>query len=251
MSESRERARPAGRRCLVTGASSGIGAAVAARLHEEGWSVVGLSRRGTAPAGVVAVTGDAAEPAVLGSAIEVAAAEDGRLDGLVCAAGLPPAGPWDDPSHWAEVLRVDLTAAFEACRLAWAALVAARGAVVLVGSIVGSAEGSGRSPAYAAAKAGMEGLARSLAVIGAGDGVRVNVVAPGAVDTPFDVAAFPSGDRPDVPLGRMGSAQEVAGVASFLLSDEAAYVTGAVWHVDGGRSVLSPATAARHGSERA
>lgn len=212
--------------------------------------MVGLSRRGTAPAGVVALAGDAADPAVLGHAVGVATGEGGRLDGLVCAAGLPPAGPWDDPSHWAEVLRVDLTAAFEACRLAWAALVAGRGAVVLVGSIVGSAEGSERSPAYAAAKAGLEGLARSLAIIGAPDGVRVNVVAPGAVDTPFDVAAFPPHDRPDVPLGRMGSGQEVAGVASFLLSDEAAYVTGAVWRVDGGRTVLGPTSAAARVVER-
>ena len=159
-------------------------------------------------------------------AAEVAAGPEGRLHGLVCAAGLPPTGPWDDPTHWAEIIRVDLTAAWEAARLAWPALRAGGGSVVFIGSIVGSAEGSARSPAYAAAKAGIEGLARSLALLGARDGIRVNVVAPGAIDTPFDVALFP----PDAASGRAASVawghrDEVAAVAAFLLSPAATYVT--------------------------
>ena len=76
---------------------------------------------------------------------------------------------------------------------------------MLIGSIAGGAEGSSRSPAYAAAKAGLEGLGRSFAVIGGPVGVRVNVVAPGAVNTPFDPPAFPADARPDVPLGRMAA----------------------------------------------
>ena len=234
---------PTMRRVLVTGVSSGIGYAAAARLAADGWAVTSLSRRDLAPAGVNAIAGDASSVEDLQRALTTAA-PDGALHGLVCSAGLPPSGPWDDPDHWEQVLRVDLTAAWQATRLAWPALRAAGGAVVLLGSIVGSSEGSLRSPAYAAAKAGIEGLGRSLALIGAKEGVRVNVLAPGAFDTPFDEKLFPPATRPDIPLGRMGSPHEAAGIIAFLLSDEASYVSGSVWKVDGGRTVLSPASSA-------
>src|SRR4051794_38314927 len=209
------------RSCIVTGVSSGIGAAVAERLVADAWRVIGIDLQTDAPTGVDLISGDAADPALLADAVTVATGGGAELHGLVCAAGVPPSGPWDDPDHWATTLRVDLTAPYEAIRACWPQLVATRGSVVLIGSVAGGAEGSSRSPAYAAAKAGVEGLGRSFAVIGGPLGVRVNVVAPGAVDTPFDPPAFPADARPDVPLGRMGDPSEVAAVVRFLLSDEA------------------------------
>jgi NAD(P)-dependent dehydrogenase (short-subunit alcohol dehydrogenase family) len=230
------------RSAIVTGAAAGIGRATADLLIAEGWHVVGIDRAGgTISAGDLLI-GDAGDASVLRDAVDHC---DGRVDALVCSAGIPPSGPWDSREHWDDVMRIDLTAPYEALRTCWPALVAARGSVVLVGSIVGAVEGSLRSPAYAAAKAGIEGLARSFAVIGAPDGVRVNVVAPGAIATDFDERLLPADHRTDVPLGRMGTPSEVAAVIGFLVGPATSYVTGAVWTVDGGRTVLSGVDAAR------
>jgi len=230
------------RSAIITGAAAGIGRATAARLVADGWNVVGIDRSDAASDGVDLLVGDAGEASVLRQALERC---DQALDALVCSAGVPPSGPPESRDHWDEVIAIDLTAPYEALRVCMPALVAARGSAVLVGSIVGAVEGSLRSPAYAAAKAGIEGLARSFAVIGAPDGVRVNVVAPGAIATDFDERLLPADQRTDVPLGRMGSAEEVAAVIGFLIGPDASYVTGAVWTVDGGRVVLSTADASR------
>ena len=236
------------RRAIVTGAASGIGRATAERLLRDGWSVIGIDVRDEMPQRVTAVTGDAADATTLEAALELAG---DRLDGLVCAAGLPPNADWDDEAAWQELLRVDLSAPFDAFRVCRPALAAVRGSVVFVGSIVGPIEGSGRSPGYAAAKSGLVGLTKSLALIAATDGVRVNVVEPGAIDTPLDPPRFPADDRPDVPLGRMGTADEVAGVICFLLSQDASYITGAEVVVDGGRWIAGPSLAARANAARA
>lgn len=230
------------RSAIVTGAAAGIGRATAIHLVADGWHVVGIDRIDAAVDGVELLAGDAGDAAVLTAAVERC---DGALDALVCSAGIPPSGPWESRGHWDEVMGIDLTAPYEALRVCMPALIAARGSAVMVGSIVGAVEGSLRSPAYAAAKAGLEGLARSMAIIGAPDGVRVNVVAPGAIATDFDERLLPADQRTDVPLGRMGTAEEVAAVIRFLIGREASYVTGAVWTVDGGRTTLSTADATR------
>ena len=230
------------RSAIVTGAAAGIGRATATRLVADGWRVVGIDRTDIASDGIELLVGDAGDASVLRQALERC---DQALDALVCSAGIPPSGPWESRDHWDEVIAIDLTAPYEALRVCMPALVRAGGSAMLVGSIVGAAEGSLRSPAYAAAKAGLEGLARSMAVIGASDGVRVNVVAPGAIATDFDERLLPADQRTDVPLGRMGTADEVAAVIGFLIGPEASYVTGAVWTADGGRVVLSTADASR------
>ena len=224
------------RGAVVTGSASGIGRATVERLGADGWRVIGIDLQ---PGEDGDVVGDAADAMVLAQALEQCG--DG-LDALICCAALPPSGPWDDLDAFDSILRVNLRAPYLALRAALPLLRAARGSAVLVGSIAGGIEGSPRSPAYAASKAGLEALARSFALIGAPD-VRVNVLAAGAIDTTFDPATFPPGDRPDVPLGRMGSALEVADVVAFLVSAEASYVTGAVWRVDGGRTVMPPGLA--------
>lgn len=223
------------RTAIVTGAASGIGRATAERLLADGWRVIGIDLADSMPAAVHPIVGDAASAEVIELAL---AAVDLSLDGLVCAAGVPPSGPWDDAAHWSNVLRVDLTGPFEALRLSMPALSAANGSAVIIGSIVGPAEGSTRSPAYAAAKAGLGGLVKSMALIGAPLGVRVNLVEPGAIDTPFDPPRYPPDARPDVPLGRMGTAAEVAGAIVFLLGPDATYITGASLRIDGGRTLL-------------
>lgn len=225
------------RTTVVTGAASGIGRAVAERLLGEGWRVVGIDLHDDMSAGVIATVGDASDEDVLARASSAAGP---RLAGLVCCAGVPPSRSWDDKEAWDEIVRVDLSGPFLAFRVLMPALVAGRGAAVVVGSIVGSEEGSARSPAYAAAKAGLVGLVRSMALVGAPDGVRVNLIEPGAIDTPFDEPRHPADARPDVPLGRMGTPAEVAAAIVFLLSDEAAYMTGATLRIDGGRTISGP-----------
>lgn len=230
------------RTAIVTGAAAGIGRATVERLVGDGWRVVGIDRTDASIDGAELLVGDAGDSSLLTSAV---GRVGGSLHALVCSAGIPPSGPWESRDHWDEVIAVDLTAPYEALRVCMPALTAARGSAVLVGSIVGAVEGSLRSPAYAAAKAGLEGLARSMAVIGAPDGVRVNVVAAGAIATDFDERLLPADHRTDVPLGRMGTAEEVAAIIGFLIGPEGSYVSGAVWTVDGGRTVLSAADANR------
>jgi len=171
-----------------------------------------------------------------------AAGSDGELSGVVCNAGIGRGAgglTGTSPDDWDATLAVNLRGPFVISRLALPRM--AEGAsFVYIGSVAGLQPGS-RMPAYDASKAGLIGLCRHVALEGARRGVRANVVAPGLIDTPLGRTATrgrPARARTPVPLGRQGTAWEVAAATVFLLSDDASYITGHTLTVDGGLSLI-------------
>lgn len=251
----------AGRVALVTGASSGIGAAVAVALAEAGARVVA----GTFDAdphpisstveSVQAVGGecqpvsaDVTRTDQLEAACDAAVRQWGRLDVAVANAGIL----WHDPietltdDRWRDLLDVDLGGVVRTARAA-AARMTGGGSIVCVSSIAGGVFGWAEHAHYAAAKAGMLGLARSLAVEWGPRRIRVNVVLPGLIETPQsldpDTSLGATGLRAAaavVPLRRIGEPAEVAAAIRFLASDQASYITGQTLIVDGGISTAIP-----------
>jgi NAD(P)-dependent dehydrogenase (short-subunit alcohol dehydrogenase family) len=236
----------AGGRALVTGGASGIGRATAARMAAEGASVAIVDIDGDAARGAAAQIGarsyvaDVADAAALGAAIDAAAADLGGLTILFNNAGAGMAKPMhlhtDD--EWQRILDVNLKGTFSGIRAAVPHLRAARGgAVVNMAGTTGVRPARGEGP-YGAAKAGVIALTQAAA-LEYGPAIRVNCVSPGIVDTPM--TARLTGDpelrsriESRIPLGRLGSADDVAGAVVFLCSPLAAYVTGHVLAVDGG-----------------
>lgn len=231
-----------GKIALVTGASSGIGSATAALLAERGARVF-AAQRGTS--GHEDIAADFLDPEAPQAVIAAVGQDAGRLDILVNNAGLIREGtveemPEDD---WHLQLQVNLTAPFLLIRHAMPLLRAARGAIVNVSSVEGLGNNP-RHPAYGASKAGLQGLTRAVAVDHGADGVRCNAVAPGWIDTPMNDAyiaarpdpnAFRAGLGAIHPLRRTGAPGDVARLIAWLVSDEATFVTGQVWTIDGGR----------------
>ena len=224
---------------LVTGGSKGIGRQIAARLHRFGHRVAATYRSGDVPQGVLGVECDVTDPGQVETAFREVEAALGPVEVLIANAGITRDGLVLRMSDedWEVVLRTNLTGAFRVARRAARPMVRARfGRIVFISSVVGQL-GSAGQVNYAASKSGLVGLARSLARELGSRGVTVNVVAPGFIET--DMTAELTEDlrskyAEQIPLGRMGTVDDIAAVVEFLVSDAAGYVTGALVPVDGG-----------------
>jgi len=251
------RGRLTGKVALITGASTGIGAATARVFADEGASLVLVARRGErlqetvdgldAGERVVAVAGDVAKEADATRAVGAAFERFGRLDVVVSNAGIHRVTPFDAISdgEWDEMLAINLTGTFRICRAAAKRMIeqGSGGSIVVVASTNAVVAEPGMAH-YNASKGGVLMLARSMAVDLAPYRIRVNAVAPGTIlseiTKPMVDAGFAFGS---IPAGRIGEAEEVAWPILFLATDEASYVTGAVLTVDGGQTALNGATA--------
>jgi len=259
------------RAALVTGAGSGIGAACARRLSEDGYAVV-LSGRRPEPlaalaaelSAAVVVPGDVGDPAHAAALAAAASTSYGGLDAVVLNAGIGDSAPAGDdtPEGWERTLRTNLTGAFLVAHAALPLLEERRGALVGVASVNALRAGPGWA-SYCSSKAGLVMLCKTIAADYGPVGVRANAVCPGWVRTPMGdadmdaLAELRGTDREgayalahaNVPLRRPAEPHEVATVVAFLLSEEAAYVSGAELPIDGGATVVDvSATAWNAGS---
>ena len=232
---------------LIIGAAGGIGTALTHQLHARGFQLV-LAGRTPAPLDALAaqVGGhalplDATDADATSAAVAHVVAEHGRLDGVVNLAGsilLKPAH-LTSPAEWAQVLATNLGTAFSVVRAAAPAMTKTGGGSIVLLSTAAARLGLPNHEAIAAAKAGVTGLALSAAATYAPRNVRVNVVAPGLVETPLSarLTANEAGRRASEamhPLGRLGSPDDAARVIGFLLDPANAWITGQVYGVDGG-----------------
>jgi 3-oxoacyl-[acyl-carrier protein] reductase len=238
-----------GKIALVTGASRGIGRAIAARLAADGATVIAAARGQNAQACAAdltaaghkaeAMTLDVTDSAAVEAAPDAIVAKHGRLDILVSNAGITRDQllmrmKRDD---WDAVLATNLTATFLLAQAAMRPMLKQRGGrIIAVGSVVGEMGNAGQTN-YAASKAGLIGFAKALAREVASRHITVNVVAPGMIDTDMTKAISEKASidwAAQIPLGRLGTVDDVAAAVGFLASDEASYITGHVLAVNGG-----------------
>jgi NAD(P)-dependent dehydrogenase (short-subunit alcohol dehydrogenase family) len=239
---------------VITGSTSGIGQAMAYHMAGRGYDILvhGLDNSGLDEtvstlkklgARAEVVIGDIRQPKITTEIVEKAVAAFGRIDGLANNAGtgfFRPAAETSD-EDWRSVFALHVDAPFQMCRNAYPHLRAVGGAIVNTSSVTATHWLPSRV-AYGTAKSAIIGLTKNLAAEWAPDGVRVNAISPGTIETPLVRANFESGRTgvskerviSRMPIGRLGRPEEVAKVTGFLLSDDASYVTGHVVYIDGG-----------------
>jgi len=233
-----------GLRVLVTGASRGIGRAIAEGFAAHGARVLmqDLEAVVAPPGGAVCHRGDASVPEDVEAAFAAADSAWGGIDVAVANAGVPAKIPALDlsPERWRRIVALNLDGVFFTAQAAGRRMVAQRSGLILALGSIYSVAGAAERAAYCATKAGVAGMMRALACEWAPHGVRVNTIAPGYIETDLVRGVVASGglDTGAIaarsPQGRLGTAEEVAGLALFLASPAAAHITGATIPVDGG-----------------
>lgn len=227
------------RTVLVTGGNRGIGRAVAERLHADGHRVAVTHRGSGAPEGLFGVQCDVTDPDSVDAAFTAVEAEYGPVEVVVSNAGTT-----EDTllmrmkdEQFTSVVDANLSGAFRVAKRASRGMLRARfGRLIFIGSVVGQSGTAGQVN-YASSKAGLVGMARSLTRELGSRSITANVVAPGFIDTDMTAGLDDTTQEQAIaaiPLGRKGSAGDVAGIVSFLAGDDAGYISGAVIPVDGG-----------------
>ncbi len=232
-----------GRVALVTGGSSGIGAAVAGRLLQEGARVATLDLASGGPDGALPLTGDVRDSGEVGAAVQRAEAELGPIDVLVCSAGITGASLRTievDDDEWRRVMAINADGVFF-CNRAVVGGMTERGygRIVNVASIAGK-EGNPMATAYSASKAAVIALTKAIGKDLAGTGVLVNCIAPAVIETPLLAGMSEEHIRymvERIPMGRLGQVEEVAALVCWLASEECSFSTGATYDISGGRAV--------------
>jgi len=232
-----------GRVALVTGGASGIGAATASRLLDEGAGVASIDVGGEPPAGVLALTADVSDSAQVNAAVARAEEALGPVDVLVCAAGITGASVSTvdvTDEEWRRVMAIDADGVFFCNRAVVGGMVErGYGRIVNIASIAGK-EGNPMAAAYSSAKAAVIAMTKAIGKDVARTGVVVNCIAPAVIETPMlggmaDYHIDYMVER--IPMGRMGTAAEVAALACWLASEECSFSTGATYDISGGRAV--------------
>jgi 2-hydroxycyclohexanecarboxyl-CoA dehydrogenase len=225
----------AGRVAVVTGAGRGIGQAIAETLAGNGAKVAALDLEAPAHDGILGVSCDVSDEAAVDAAFGRVEAELGPVSVLVLNAGIYPIVPFEETTRelWDRTMAINLTGAFLCARRALPAMrEAGYGRIVGIGSSAGKAGGKRSVAAYAASKAGVMTLMKSIANEYAKHGITANALAPALIDTPMIADTRDLVDL--IPVGRFGRPEEVAALVAFLASEHAGYITGEVTDINGG-----------------